>query len=36
VTDQLIEEARRRRVMLRLAPYPLSQRVNNRTVYDCR
>jgi len=34
--DQLMAEARRRRVVLRLAPYPLSQRLHNRTVYDHR
>jgi len=33
---QLMSEARHRRVFLRLAPYPLSQRLNNRTKYDRR
>jgi len=33
---QLMAEARRRRVFLRLAPYPLSQRLNNRTFYNRR
>lgn len=32
--QHLIAEARRRHMFLRLAPYPLSQRVNNRTAYD--